>query len=127
WLYKGVFTCPTELATGKNTHKYVDYAMHCMRLLQYHNIQPYIIFDGGPLPAKKNTEPNRKWRREENLSHLNALALQGKHREARECYVNCVDVTLQMAYQFIKACFFSSINRHQLIFPCLHLLPADSH
>lgn len=117
WLHKGVFTCPTELATGKNTHKYVDYAMHRVRLLQYHNIQPYIVFDGGPLPAKKNTESSRKRRREEHLSRGNTLALQGKHREARECYVKSMDVTPQMAYQFIKARFFFSMNRRQLIFP----------
>lgn len=97
--------------------RYVDYAMHRVRLLQYHNIQPYIVFDGGPLPAKKNTESSRKRRREEHLSRGNTLALQGKHREARECYVKSMDVTPQMAYQFIKARFFFSMNRRQLIFP----------
>lgn len=97
--------------------RYVDYAMHRVRLLQYHNIQPYIVFDGGPLPAKKNTESDRKQKREENLSRGNALAIQGKHREARECYVKCVDVTPQMAYQFIKARLFAFMNRRQLIFP----------
>jgi exonuclease-1 len=95
--------------------RYVDYAMHRVRLLQYHNIQPYIVFDGGPLPAKKNTESDRKQKREENLSRGNALAIQGKHREARECYVKCVDVTPQMAYQFIKARFFAFMNHRQLI------------
>jgi XPG N-terminal domain len=40
--------------------RYVDYAMHRVRLLQYHKIVPYIVFDGGPLPAKKGTEVERK-------------------------------------------------------------------
>ena len=44
----------------------------------------------------------RKKRREENLSRANALAAQGKHSQAREYYVKCVDVTPQMAYQLIK-------------------------
>jgi 5'-3' exonuclease len=40
--------------------RYVDYAMHRVRLLQYHKITPYVVFDGGLLPAKKGTEVERK-------------------------------------------------------------------
>ena len=76
--------------------------MHRVRLLRHHGIQPYLVFDGGPLPAKQGTESERKKRREENLSRANALAAQGKHSQAREYYVKCVDVTPQMAYQLIK-------------------------
>lgn len=35
---------------------FVDYAMHRVRLLRHHGITPFIVFDGGPLPAKKGTE-----------------------------------------------------------------------
>ncbi|KAJ7461719.1 exodeoxyribonuclease 1 [Mycena galericulata] len=103
WLHRGVFTCATELATGKDTHKYVDYAMHRVRLLRHHKVEPYIVFDGGPLPAKKGTEVDRQARRAEHLALGNALAAQGKTSQAREHYVKCVDVTPQMAFQFIKA------------------------
>lgn len=82
--------------------RYVDYAMHKVRLLRHNNIQPYVVFDGGPLPAKKGTESERKQRREDNLAKANALASQGKHSQAREFYVKCIDVTPQMAYQLIK-------------------------
>ncbi|KAJ8462326.1 hypothetical protein ONZ45_g17974 [Pleurotus djamor] len=40
WLHRGVFSCATELATGKKTHKYVDYAMH--RALKAEAI-PYVV------------------------------------------------------------------------------------
>ncbi|KAF9078713.1 PIN domain-like protein [Rhodocollybia butyracea] len=103
WLHKGVFTCATELATGKPTHKYVNYAMEKVRLLRHHGIEPYIVFDGGPLPAKKGTEVERKRKRDEQLSRGNLLAAQGKHPQARDCYLKAVDVTPQMAFQFIKA------------------------
>ncbi|KAJ7196579.1 exodeoxyribonuclease 1 [Mycena pura] len=103
WLHRGVFTCATELATGKATTKYVDYAMHRVRLLRHHKIEPYIVFDGGPLPAKKGTEVDRQARRAEHLALGNALAAQGKTSQAREHYVKCIDVTPQMAFQFIKA------------------------
>ncbi|EMD35333.1 hypothetical protein CERSUDRAFT_66521 [Gelatoporia subvermispora B] len=103
WLHRGTYSCAYELATGKRTNKYVDYAMHRVRLLRHYNIEPYIVFDGGPLPAKKGTESERKARRDENIARANALAAQGKHSQAREYYVKCIDVTPQMAYQFIKA------------------------
>ena len=76
--------------------------MHRVRLLRHHEIQPYVVFDGGPLPAKERTESERKQRREDNLAKANALASQGKHSQARDFYVKCVDVTPQMAYQLIK-------------------------
>ena len=85
--------------------RYVDYAMHRVRLLRHRRIVPYIVFDGGPLPAKKGTESERKQKREENLARGKALVAQGKHSQARECFIKCVDVTPQMAFQFIKVCF----------------------
>lgn len=33
--------------------------MHKVRLLVYHGVAPYIVFDGGPLPAKAGTETER--------------------------------------------------------------------
>ncbi|KAJ3868928.1 exodeoxyribonuclease 1 [Lentinula novae-zelandiae] len=110
WLHKGVFTCATELATGILTHKYVNYAMEKVRLLRHHGIEPYIVFDGGPLPAKKGTEVERKRKRDEHLARGNLLASQGKHAQARDCYLKCVDVTPQMAFQFIKALRAESVQ-----------------
>ena len=111
--------------------------MHRVRLLRHHGICPYLVFDGGPLPAKQGTEAERKKRREENLSRANALAAQGRHSEAREYYVKCVDVTPQMAYQFIKVrtsllgCFLTSFVRVANIFsylmPCLCWMSFDRH
>jgi exonuclease 1 len=76
--------------------------MERVRMLRHHNIEPYVVFDGGPLPAKKGTEKERKLKRDENLAKANLLASQGKHTQAREFYMKCVDVTPQMAYQLIK-------------------------
>ncbi|KAH9941805.1 PIN domain-like protein [Epithele typhae] len=103
WLHRGIYGCAAEISTGKKTTRYVEYAMHRVRLLRHYGIQPYLVFDGGPLPAKQGTESDRKQRREENLARANALAAQGNHSQAREFYVKCVDVTPQMAYQLIKA------------------------
>lgn len=93
-----------------NSTRYVDYAMHRVRLLKHYRIQPYIVFDGGPLPAKKRTEQERNLKREVNLAKGDTLAAQGKHSQARECYVKCVDVTPQMAFQLIKVGQISTLH-----------------
>ena len=85
--------------------------MNRVRLMRHYNIEPYLVFDGGPLPAKKGTEDERKKRRDENLARANELAAQGKHTQAREYYVKCVDVTPQMAFQLIKVCS-SGVREH---------------
>jgi exonuclease-1 len=41
------------------TVRFVDYAMHRIRLLRHYGITPFMVFDGGPLPAKKGTEESR--------------------------------------------------------------------
>jgi exonuclease-1 len=76
--------------------------MHRVRLLRHFGIKPYIVFDGGLLPAKKGTEYERKQKRDENLARGNALTAQGKHTQAQIFYLKCIDVTPQMAFQFIK-------------------------
>ena len=43
----------------KPANRFVDYAMHRVRLLRHFGIEPYVVFDGGPLPAKKVTEVAR--------------------------------------------------------------------
>ncbi|EAU89661.2 exodeoxyribonuclease 1 [Coprinopsis cinerea okayama7 len=102
WLHKGVYSCATDLALGKSTTRYVNYAMDRVHMLRHFKIEPYIVFDGGPLPAKKGTESERKKKREENLAKGKALVAQGRHTQARDCFNKCIDVTPQMAYQLIK-------------------------
>jgi exonuclease-1 len=84
--------------------RYVHYAMQRVRLLRHYGIHPYMVFDGGRLPAKRGTEEERSRRRMENLACANALAAKGKHSQAREHYSKCVDVTAEMAFQLIKVC-----------------------
>lgn len=99
-------TCHGTKELTSVPRRYVDYAMQRVRLLRHHRVEPYVVFDGGPLPAKKHTETDRKRRREEQLARGHALAALGRHNEARDCYVKCVDVTPQMAFQLIKVTLY---------------------
>ncbi|KAF8741256.1 Xeroderma pigmentosum G I-region, partial [Rhizoctonia solani] len=103
WLHRGAYACAIQLVKGQYTTKYVDYAMHRVRMLRHHGITPYIVFDGGPLPAKRGTEKDREEKRSKSLAQAQLLEAQGKGNEAYEYYKKCVDITPQMAYQLIKA------------------------
>ncbi|KAJ9093432.1 hypothetical protein QFC21_006463 [Naganishia friedmannii] len=110
WLHKGAFGCAEDLVKGIPTTKFVDYAMFRVRLLKYHGVTPIVVFDGGPLPAKKRTEVDRASRREFHLGQANALTAQARHREARDHYTKCVDITPEMALQLIKALQAESVD-----------------
>lgn len=76
--------------------------MHRVRMLRYFGIEPYIVFDGGPLPAKRGTEAERRKKRAEHRAKGKALVAQGKESLARDSFIKCIDVTPQMAFQLIK-------------------------
>ncbi|ORY92746.1 PIN domain-like protein [Leucosporidium creatinivorum] len=103
WLHRGAYGCAEELATGKTTIKYVNYAMHRVRMLKHYGVTPLIVFDGGLLPSKMGTEDDRERRRNDALAKGNAFLAEGKGSQARDCFVKAVDVTPEMAYQLIKA------------------------
>lgn len=103
WLHRGVYSCAQELCLGQPTTKYVNYAIKQVRLLRHWGIEPFIVFDGGPLPSKRGTEQGRKKSREEGRELANRLLAEGKTDEAREAFQKAVDVTPEMAYQLIKA------------------------
>lgn len=102
WLHRGAYSCASDIVKGKPTRRYVDYCMHRVRFLRHHGIKPYLVFDGGPLPAKEGTEKEREKKRKEAIRRAKELEAQGKGSQAHELYAKCVDVTPQMAYQVIK-------------------------
>lgn len=75
WLHKGTIPCAIELALGTPSSKYgprrcrrppltrrryVDYAMHRVRMLRHFGVTPYLVFDGDYLPSKAATEIERE-------------------------------------------------------------------
>ena len=115
WLHRGIYTCSTELAASLSltespnsnskivrTTKYVEFCLARVRLLKHHKINLIVVFDGGNLEAKKGTERERERKRKENFDKAKQLEGAGRQKEAREMFAKCVDVTPQMAYQFIK-------------------------
>ncbi|GAA5848484.1 hypothetical protein JCM9279_006579 [Rhodotorula babjevae] len=103
WLHRGAYGCAEDLALGKPTTKYVNYAMHRVRMLKHFGVTPILVFDGGLLPSKMGTEDAREAKRSDALARGRAFLAEGKGAQARECFVKAVDVTPAMAFQLIKA------------------------
>ncbi|KAI9034484.1 PIN domain-like protein [Hyaloraphidium curvatum] len=103
WLHRGAYGCAADLATGRRTTRYVDYCLEQVRRLQSFGIVPYLVFDGGPLPAKRATEAERRLRREEARAKGMELWHAGQRDRAFEHFAASVDVSPAMAFQLIAA------------------------
>jgi exonuclease-1 len=88
-------------AISLTLHRFVDFAMHRVRMLQHFGVIPFIIFDGDYLPSKAMTEADRAKRREESRKAGQELLNAGKTSQAYLEFQKAVDVTPEMARQLI--------------------------
>ncbi|KAH8888618.1 hypothetical protein GQ53DRAFT_843538 [Thozetella sp. PMI_491] len=103
WLHRGAIACAIDLALGKPTRKYVDYAMHRVNMMKYFGVTPYIVLDGDFLPSKAGTEASREKRREASKKTGMELFKAGKQTQAFTELQKAIDVTPEMARHFIEA------------------------
>lgn len=83
-------------------NRFVDYSMGRVRMLMHFGIIPYIVFDGDYLPSKALIEVERASRREESRKLGLELHRLGKISQANLELQKAVDVTPEMARQFIE-------------------------
>lgn len=67
-----------------------------------HGLVPYVVFDGGPLPNKKEEEDARSSSRKEHREKAQALWRQGSTVAAMEYYQRAVDITPDIAHQLVQ-------------------------
>lgn len=112
WLHRGVYSCSQQLALGQETRAYVRFCESMLDMLLHHGITPFFVFDGSNLPAKKATETERRANREAALEQGRAAHAAGDAAGAQAAFSRAVDVTPQMAFEFIrvlrKVCALSS-------------------
>ncbi|KAF2641249.1 exodeoxyribonuclease 1 [Massarina eburnea CBS 473.64] len=102
WLHRGTVACAIDLAEDKPTTKFVNFAMHRVRMLIHFGITPYIVFDGDYLPSKAGTEKDRAARRKEGKRLGLELLKVGKTAQAHLELQKAVDVTPEMARMLIE-------------------------
>src|SRR5260370_39292060 len=56
----GRYLCYCALDCSCDSRRYIDYALKRIRLMRHHKVEPFLVFDGGPLPAKTCTEEDRE-------------------------------------------------------------------
>ncbi|KAK4160104.1 hypothetical protein QBC43DRAFT_220515, partial [Cladorrhinum sp. PSN259] len=102
WLHRGAIACAIELAQGKPTRKYVNFAMERVKMFKHFGVTPYLVFDGDYLPSKAKTEESREKRRRECMKTGLALLKAGKPSQAHMELQKAIDVTPEMARHFIE-------------------------
>ncbi|CAL9732221.1 exodeoxyribonuclease 1 [Monosporozyma unispora] len=112
WLHRAAYSCAQELVLGKPTEKYLQFFIKKISMLRNFKIEPYIVFDGGSISVKKDTELKRKQKREENKAIAERLWNSGDKAHAMEYFQKCVDITPEMAKCIIDYC---KINRIRYI------------
>lgn len=75
-----------------------------VHLLLRHGVSPYLVFDGGYLPAKAGKEVERRTKREANMQRGMQLLREGNSAGAHQFFCKAADVTPFMAHQLIQAC-----------------------
>lgn len=83
-----------------------------VHLLLRHGVIPYLVFDGGYLPAKAGKEKERRTKREANLHRGMQLLREGDSAGAQLFFCKAADVTPFMAYQLIQ------VTRGTLVYCC---------
>jgi len=83
--------------------RYVDYAMHRIKMFRHYGVEPYVVLDGDYLPSKLWTEDSRASKRAEYLSAGMRYHAQGQSSKATEQFQKCIDITPEMAYRLILA------------------------
>ena len=101
-LHKGAYSCSRELVEGIETDTCVRYCMRRIDELVQVGIVPYVVFDGGPLPNKKEEEDARGASRKEHREKARALWRQGSTVASMEYYQRAVDITPEIAHGLVQ-------------------------
>ncbi|CAG9320814.1 EXO1_2 [Blepharisma stoltei] len=102
WLHKSVFTCSKDLAEGRSTKRHIEYCVRRALDLKKAGIEPVMVFDGAPMPAKGETNEARRNGRKEALEKANELLKIGNLKEADKQFAKSISVTPTMAFELIK-------------------------
>ncbi|KAL7962133.1 hypothetical protein V8C34DRAFT_270821 [Trichoderma compactum] len=102
WLHRAAYSCAVELGQGKPTKKFINAALHRVKMLKHFGVTPYMVFDGDFLPSKAATEASRAKKREDKLKLANEYLKAGKSSQAAQEFQKCIDITPEMASALIQ-------------------------
>ncbi|GAA5804075.1 hypothetical protein HPULCUR_009561 [Helicostylum pulchrum] len=109
WLYRGAFSCASELARGIESNAYVEFFMSLVKMLLLNKVVPIIVFDGEQLPIKRAAADIRATFRSTKLDEGKALLNDGKVSEANKCFQQAINITPSMVTIIIE-----ELDRHRI-------------
>ncbi|CAB3401373.1 unnamed protein product [Caenorhabditis bovis] len=83
-LHRGLTGCMDKIHMGEDTTSYVYYVEKYIKELLSYDCHIVMVFDGRPLPSKKQTNDDRRERREKNIEHAELLLAKGQEKQARD-------------------------------------------
>lgn len=95
-------TPPLDIPTHAVVPRYVDFAMHRVRMVKHFGVTPYLVFDGDFLPSKARTEASRSKRRDASKKVGLELLKAGKPSQAQMELQKAIDITPEMARYLIE-------------------------
>ncbi|EYC36416.1 hypothetical protein Y032_0898g2933 [Ancylostoma ceylanicum] len=101
-LHRGLFGCMESVAQGKKTTFYIHYVSKHIKALLDLGCHVVMVFDGRPLPAKKNTNDERRQRRAENVKAAELLLSEGKINEAVDKFKRATSITPEVVESTIE-------------------------
>jgi exonuclease-1 len=82
--------------------RFINAALHRVKMLKHFGVTPYMVFDGDYLPSKAATEVSRAKKREEKLKLAQEHLKAGRSAQATQEFQKCIDITPEMASALIQ-------------------------
>ncbi|GMT18292.1 hypothetical protein PFISCL1PPCAC_9589, partial [Pristionchus fissidentatus] len=101
-LHRGLFACMEDRAVGKDNRAYLYYVKKFVDALVALNCHVIMVFDGRPLPAKKDTNAERSAKRKENMRQGEILLSQGRKEEAGSMFRQSTSITREVVETTIQ-------------------------
>jgi len=103
WLHKAAYGCARAVVKGLKCDTYVNYIMKNIRTLHNCGVTPIVVFDGAPLPMKKEENKKRRQLREQNKEKAEQLEASGDLQGAEAYYQKSISITFQMVMNCVAA------------------------
>lgn len=101
-LHRGLFGCTESVAQGKKTNFYIYYVEKHVKALLALGCHVIMVLDGRTLPAKKNTNDERRQRRADNIRAGELLLSEGKLDEALVKFKRATEITSDVVESTIQ-------------------------
>ncbi|KAI6176688.1 Exonuclease 1 [Aphelenchoides bicaudatus] len=112
-LHRGIFGCIDKAARGIKTDFCIKYVTKYINLFLYYRCQVTLVFDGEPLPAKKEVNDSRQERRTSNKDLGQRLLEAGMTDEAMNVFRQGIGVPKEIVKEAIK--HFSAMKNINVI------------